>query len=280
MSHLREQAVVITGAGRGLGAAYARAAGALGAGVVVNDIDPAGAEAVAAAIRAEGGRAVAEVQDVRTTEGAQALVDRCIAEFGAITGLVNNAAIYVQTMFEFETLESLRAHLEVNVVGVFNCSKAALGPMLKQGGGSIVNVTSGAQTGQIKRSSYGATKGAVASFTYGWAGELKDRGIRVNAISPIAATAMSLDRPGLPDPSANAPLVTYLLSDLSKHVTGQVIRIDTGKLSIMTHPANRTPVLVNDAWTLEAVAEAFRTTLADKLLPVNVATYDIASVTV
>jgi len=278
MHELEGQAVVITGAGGGLGAAYARAAAMLGAKIVVNDVDGCAAEKVAAEIRQANQIAVAEPQDIRSPEGAQALVNRCLAEFGVITGLVNNAGVFFVEPFEQASLEHLRTLLDVNVIGTFNCARAAVGPMLRQGGGSIINVTSGAHTGQPGISSYGASKGAVASFTYGWACELKQRGIRVNAVSPLAFTPMAKHLPHLPPPEANVAPVLYLLSDRSKHISGQIIRIAGKKLSLMCHPANRAPVIERDEWTLDAVSEAFETTLAANQLPTDVATYEIARV--
>jgi hypothetical protein len=150
--------------------------------------------------------------------------------------------------------------------------------MLRQGDGSIVNIPSGAQAGHPTLSSYGATKGAVASFTYGWALELRDRGVRVNAVSPMAATPMTNYASHLPPAEVNSPPVLYLLSDASRAITGQVVRVIGKKLSLMCHPANIAPVLERDAWTLDAVAEAFEQTLAAKLAPVGVATYEIGSI--
>lgn len=278
MRELEGHAVVITGAGGGLGAAYARAAALLGAKIVVNNVDAGAAEKVAAEIRRANQVAVAEPQDIRFPEGAQALVDRCLSEFGAITGLVNNAGVFFVEPFEQASLEHLQTLLDVNVIGTFNCARAAIAPMLRQGGGSIVNVTSGAHTGQPGISSYGASKGAVASFTYGWACELKERGIRVNAVSPLAFTPMAKHLPHLPPPEANVAPVLYLLSDRSKHICGQIVRIAGKKLSLMCHPANRAPVIERDEWTLEAVSEAFETTLAANQLPTDVATYEISRV--
>jgi NAD(P)-dependent dehydrogenase (short-subunit alcohol dehydrogenase family) len=278
MADLKGKSVVITGAGQGIGAAYARAAASAGAKVVVNDINRETAEAVAQEIRKEGGTAVAEPQDVRDPKAAEALIRRCIDEFGAITGLVNNAALFVTGPFESETVDHLRALLETNVVGLFNCGRAAVGPMLRQGEGSIVNITSGAQTGQTGLSTYGATKGAVASLTYGWAAELRGRGVRVNAVSPMASSPMSNFNPHLPAPETNAPPVLFLLSDEARDLTGQVIRIVGRKLSVMCHPAIRAPVLERETWTLDDVVEAFRETLAANQVPTDVATYEIAGV--
>jgi NAD(P)-dependent dehydrogenase (short-subunit alcohol dehydrogenase family) len=278
MKDLEGHVVLITGAGSGLGAAYARAAAKLGAKIVVNDVNRDAAEKIAAEIRQANGMAVAEPQDIRNPQAAEALVKRCLSDFGAITGLVNNAGVFFSGPFEEASLDHLRALLEVNVIGTFNCARAAVGPMLRQGRGSIINVTSGAHTGQTGLSSYGASKGAVSSFTYGWAGELKDRGIRVNAVSPLAFTPMAKHLPHLPPPEANVAPVLYLLSDRSKQVTGQIIRITGTRLSLMCHPANRAPVLERDEWSLDSIAEAFETTLAANQLPTDVATYEIVRV--
>lgn len=275
---LQGHALIITGAGRGMGAAHARAAAAIGASVIVNDIDVEAAEMVAADIRATGGQAIAEGHNIADPRSAEAMVQHCISAFGAITGLVNNAAIQVDGPFEQSSLEELRRALEVNVVGLYNMVRAAIDPMLRQRRGSIVNITSGAQTGQNGLSLYGATKGAVASMTYALAGEYQDRGVRVNAVSPMASTRMSGHAATLPAPETNIGPVLYLLSDRSAPMTGQVVRITGRKLSLMSHPAIRAPILERDVWSADDVANAFDTTLADKLLPTNVAVYDIASV--
>lgn len=271
--------VVITGAGSGIGAAYAREAAGAGAHVVVNDIDAGRAEDCAAAIRDNGGRAIAQAGDVCIAADAEALIERCISEYGSITGLVNNAAVMTTASIEKSTADDFRRMLEVNVIGLFNCCRAALDPMVAQGSGSIINVTSGSHTGQANHSSYGASKGAVASLTYAWADELRGRGVRVNAMSPVGRSGMTLNSYRYPDPEANAPAVLYLLSDASRDVTGQILRIHGEKLSIMAHPANRKPVLQRDGgWTLDTVADAFQTTLGALQLPTNVATYDIVAV--
>jgi NAD(P)-dependent dehydrogenase (short-subunit alcohol dehydrogenase family) len=280
MTGLSGEAVVITGAGAGIGAACARAAAAAEAMVMVNDINVEGAESVAAEIRATGGRAVAHSGDVSQPEHAKALIEHCIAEFGFISGLVNNAGICLWGPLEEARIEDLRRMVEVNLFGVFNCARAAVGPMLARGRGSIVNITSGAQTGMKNLGSYGATKGAVASFTYCWSGELRDRGVRVNAVSPMAATAMATaGLPNHPPPEANAPIVLYLLSDRAKAVTGQVVRSHGRQLCLMNHPGIKTPVLERDGWwTLESVAKAFDETLAAQQLPTDLAVYEIAKV--
>ena len=249
------KAVVITGSGRGIGAAYARHAARHGASVVVSDVVPGSAEAVAEEIVAAGGTAVAHPADVTSWDATESLVERCVAEFGAIDGLVNNAGILTMGRVEEMDEASLRRVVEINLLGTAFCGVHAARRMLAQGRGSIVNVTSGTHTGQPRYGAYGATKGAIASFTYAWAADLDGSGVRVNAISPMAAGGMEAvgveywarrgePRPAgfdMPPAEANAPVVTFLLSDDAADVQGQVVRIDGRRLSLMAHPSVLAP---------------------------------------
>jgi NAD(P)-dependent dehydrogenase (short-subunit alcohol dehydrogenase family) len=289
--HLHGKAVVVTGAGRGVGAAYARGAAALGASVVVNDIDDALAQEVASGIRDAGGAAVARGADIANAGDAAALIDFCVASFGGIDGLVNNAGLLRLGRLESASESDFRAMFDANVIGTFNCAQHAIRRMYAQKRGSIVNVVSGAQTGLPALGGYSATKGAVASFTYTWAMEAQGSGVRINAVSPFADTRMTsatndyyaaqgkkVRTPSIA-PEANVPVVTYLLSDLSSHVNGQVVRITGTKLSLMTHPAILSPVLDNDAWTIESVSAAFRDTLGARQVPCGLSVYDVTHTT-
>jgi NAD(P)-dependent dehydrogenase (short-subunit alcohol dehydrogenase family) len=277
---LKSKAIVITGAGRGVGEAYASAAARHGAAVVVNDIDEVEAAAVVASIERNGGRAIAHVADVSSWDEAAGLIERCVAEFGRIDGLVNNAGIIKAGRPEDLTADHYRSMMEVNVLGTCYCGTHAIRQMLVQRSGVIVNVTSGAQAGTSLLAAYGATKGAVASLTYSWAIDLAESGIRVNAISPMAATRMynsSLrsDAPvsdEVPTPESNAGVMTFLLSDASAAIHGQIVRIDGGRLSLMNHPAILEPVLVREQWTAEDVATAFARELGNRPVTLGLAT--------
>lgn len=278
------RAIVVTGAGRGIGEACARELARLGAGVVVNDVDQDAARRVAGDILAKGGQAVAHPADISSRAAAAGLIECAVREFGRIDGLVNNAALMaVGDLVEYDE-QVLRRLLEVNVVGVVNCAAEAVTRMLEQGSGSIVNVTSGAHLGLPHMSLYAATKGAVASLTYAWAAETTGTGVRVNALSPFAVGHMTemtdryLMERGLADapfdapaPAANAPVVAFLLSERAAEIHGQVVRIDGGRLSLMTHPAITVPVLVRDSWSFEDVDRAFREVLAARQAPVGLA---------
>ncbi len=130
---LHGKAVVITGAGRGLGRVYALLAAREGARVVVNDIDADAAAEAVQAIRTEGGEAMADGHDIATWEGAGALVGACVERFGRIDGLVNNAGLYYLSRPQDERPERMRQIVEVNVLGPAFCGTHALRHMLAQG---------------------------------------------------------------------------------------------------------------------------------------------------
>lgn len=275
---LQGKAVVVTGAGRGIGAACARGIGRQGASVVVNDIDAEEARRTAEAIVAQGGKAIASAADVSNWDEAGRLVEACLAEFGKIDGLVNNAALYhIGTVGDLDPV-ICRALVEVNVLGPLYCTGHAVKPMLAQGAGSIVNVVSGAHMGMRGMGVYGATKGAVASMVYTWDLELEGTGVRVNAISPFGATDIldnsrrqlhkrygvepaAMGQPSssvqIQPPEANSPVVEYLLSDAAAGVHGQLVRIDSGEIQLYTHPALLLPSVRRDHWDAQAVAQAF-----------------------
>jgi len=278
---LNDKAIVVTGAGRGLGRAYAIMAAEHGAKVVVNDVDADVAEEVADEVRSAGGEATSVTQSVASWEGAAAIVQACLDSYGAIDGLVNNAAISTLLPAGRESEETVRRQVEINLVGSTFCGLQALRAMADQGHGSLVNVVSGAALGAAGRSVYGATKAGMIANTYAWAAEFHHAGVRVNALSPIAWTRLAAQveaelspdvpaalRPQHIDPAEIAPLPVYLLSDRSCHVTGQVLRFDTTGISVL-RPAEFLAPVEPSARTPEAVAETFATQVDALLQPVG-----------
>lgn len=266
------RAVVVTGAGQGLGRAFARHAARVGAAVVVNDVDAELARDTAEAITTAGGVAAVSTHSVADAGEARALVDLCVAEFGRLDGLVNNAALNYSALPWEEDPDRVRELVEVNVLGVIYTGLAAIRVM--RPGGSIVNISSGAALGQRALGTYAASKGAVASVTYSWALDLEAVGIRVNAVCPLARTRMVLAsersmRNCPPDrtPDRIAPLVTFLLGDRSLGVTGQVIRCNGPQLHIMGQPYFKSPVLTRESWDDESVARAFTEVFSAHLEP-------------
>lgn len=273
---LEGKAIVITGSGGGIGAACAKGTARLGASVIVNDVDAEAAEQTVREIRDEGYTAVACQADITDWDASGRLISSCIENFGRIDGLVNNAGLFhLNKMWDFDPAVA-RALVDVNVLGTMYCGVHAARAMIPQGSGSIVNVVSGAHVGMESTGIYGATKGAVASLVYAWAVELKEKGIRVNALSPLAANTrmarMNSEYRGddpeskLQQPEANAPVVEYLLSDRAEDVTGQIVRIDSGELQLYTHPALLQPPILRDSWTCADVADAFDSQLKARMV--------------
>jgi NAD(P)-dependent dehydrogenase (short-subunit alcohol dehydrogenase family) len=288
MGALDRKAIVITGAGRGMGEAHARLAAAEGAKVVVNDVDAREAERVANSIRRSGGEALARVADISAWEQAEELVQFCVSSFGSLDGFVNNAALFHMALPQEETEARVRRIFEVNVLGTAFCGYAALRYMLRKGSGSLVNISSGAQAGIRGMSAYGASKGAAASMTYNWALDVEGTGVRVNAVSPMAQTRMVKataefflshgqgegHQITIP-PENNSPIVIYLLSDLAKAVNGQVVRVQGRAMNLMTHPAALTPAVKRDNWSVRSVARAFSSALERRQLPLGMQSYDV-----
>lgn len=242
--------VLITGAGAGLGRAYALAFAAEGAHVVVNDIRREAAEAVAAEVRAAGGQALADDGDICSLAGAQAIVEAAVAAFGDVQVLVNNAGILRDRMFLSLSEEDWDAVMRVHLRGHF-CLSSVLGRRWrdqKKAGlpvdARIVNTSSGAGLqGSIGQSNYVAAKGGIAALTLVQAAELARYGITVNSLAPAARTAMT--EAGMPDmvkkpdsgfdvwdPMNVASIVVWLGSPLSAHVTGRCFEARGGELSI------------------------------------------------
>ena len=265
--------VIVTGAGRGLGRAFALDAAREGAAVVVNDVDGEAADAVVKEIAGFDGRAVASADSVSEWDGAARIVDRCRFAFGAVDGLVNNAGVATMAKPWEVDERSAAAMVQVNLLGTVFVGTHAIRAMRESsGGGAIVNVTSSGQLGISRLGVYGATKGSLASLTYSWALDLEDVGIRVNAFSPVADTAMSwmadIPKGVLPSPEHNAPAVTYLLSDLSSGLTGQVVQLRPPNiLEVVAHPQMTGHTATVDSFTATAVAASFGPVLRKNAQP-------------
>lgn len=273
--------VLVTGAGRGIGRATARHLAAAGSSVAVNDLDCALAEEVVEEIVAAGGRALAVPGSVADWDVAGRMVSDAVAHFGRLDGLVNNAGLHYQAMPWEEDPARVRALIEVNVLGSLYCAIHAVTCFRAQGSGAIVNIASAGALGAPQRAVYGASKGAILSFTYGLAGDLAPFGIRVNALAPLAATRMTDPtltagdddeadhgaRAGefaaMPDPAEIAPGIAWLLSDAAVSVTGRVVRFNGRRLSLIDPPALSDAHEERDYWTAEELGAALTRLTAD-----------------
>ena len=258
---LTGKVAIVTGAGGGLGAAYARALGAAGAAVVVNDVDRDAAARTAAAITAAGGRAAAREGAVGTSEVAQGLVDHAVKEFGRLDILVTNAGILRDAMLWKMTDEQFDDVIRVHLRGTFTCVRAAAVAMREQGdGGRIICIGSPTgQVGNIGQTNYAAVKAGIVGMTRTWAMELGRSGITVNAVIPVAATAMTSTVPflkpyvdaieagrplppfarrelGFGSPDDAAGLVVFLAGDAAAGISGQAVGIGGDRLALWSHP--------------------------------------------
>jgi NAD(P)-dependent dehydrogenase (short-subunit alcohol dehydrogenase family) len=248
MGMLDGKIAIVTGAARGLGAAYARAFAQEGAAVCVSDVlDPA---ATVAAIEQAGGRAIGLVADVADLAACESMVARTVEAFGGLDVLVNNAATFVdlprRTFLDIGTEEWDRV-MAINVRGSFNCAKAAVPALRRRGSGSIVNIASTTALKGIPFTlHYVTSKGAIIAMTRAMAREVGDSGIRVNALAPgltlseaVAAQheafapyveaslrGRALKRDQMPDDLVGAAV--FLASDASAFMTGQTLVVDGG----------------------------------------------------
>ena len=187
---LKDKVTIITGAAHGIGKAYAKRFAEEGAHVVIADIDASGGEATAKAILEAGGSAWARSTDVRSLPKLQGLMQETVKKFGRIDVLLNNAAIYVTQKLWKGPVEDLDLDewdrvIEVNLKGVFLCSKAAIPIMKQQHSGKIINIASGTFfSGSGNMPHYTTAKGGVVALTRVMARQLGEYGINVNCMTP------------------------------------------------------------------------------------------------
>jgi NAD(P)-dependent dehydrogenase (short-subunit alcohol dehydrogenase family) len=245
---LKEKVVIVTGGAQGIGRVYAERIANEGAAVVIADVvDP---NPAVEAIEQKGGTALGLQTDVTSEFSTQQMARQAAERFGRIDGLVNNAGIYASlTLKPFEEIsyEEWNKVLSVNVGGLFLCSRAVVPYMRKQGGGRIINISSGTPfKGTPLLLHYVTSKGAVIAFTRSLAKELGDANILVNAVAPgftlsdtvqkneqqmrlfrdVSVSARTLKRDQRPEDIAGT--VVFLLSDDSAFITGQTIVVDGG----------------------------------------------------
>jgi NAD(P)-dependent dehydrogenase (short-subunit alcohol dehydrogenase family) len=275
---LEGQAVVVTGAGRGIGREIALLAAASGALVVVNDLgtgsdgqgaDEGPAAAVVAEIEAGGGTAVADTSDVSSVDGADAIVAVAIESFGRIDAVVNNAGILRDKIFHHLSPEDFEAVLRVNLFGPFYVSRAAAPHFRSQGSGSFVHFTSASGLiGNFGQANYSAAKLGVVALSKSIALDMERFNVRSNCICPFAwsrliATVptetadedLRIERMKAMSADKIAPLAVFLASSLSGGVTGQIFGARRNEVFLFSQPRPIRLVHRAGGWTPEALAE-------------------------
>ncbi len=243
---LEQKVVIVTGGGRGIGAAICQAFANEGAHVVVADINESNAKEVAEKI---GGQTFGLALDVRSPEGAAGMAKSVIDKFGRIDVLMNNAGARVIKGLMQHTQEDWQQMLDINLTGPFTCSQAVLPQMMEQKSGNIINVASIASfMGRPNRVAYVAAKSGVLGLTRAMAADLSGKNIRVNAIAPgmVAspfnqsfaeaedtgpawASENLIGRWGQPEDIAGAAI--FLASDESSFINGSEIKVEGGWLA-------------------------------------------------
>jgi len=249
---LRGKTVLITGAGRGLGAAMAKSLARRGVNLALLDLDEAGLADVRAAVSALGVEAESYRANVAVEADVVGTFDRVVARFGRLDGVIANAGILRDGLLVKAkdgeivgklSLEHWRAVIDVNLTGVFLCGREAAERMIRLGsGGCIINISSLSRAGNFGQSNYSAAKAGVAALTVVWAKELARHGIRVNAIAPgfiktemvasmkpeiLEKMAAGIPMQRLGEPDEIAATVEFIFGN--DYVNGRVIEVDGGQ---------------------------------------------------
>jgi NAD(P)-dependent dehydrogenase (short-subunit alcohol dehydrogenase family) len=289
--------VVITGAGRGLGRAHALAFAAEGANVVVNDLgaslqgegtDISPAQEVVDQIEAMGGAAIVNGDDISDWDGAGNLVESAIEVFGGLDTVVTNAGIVRDRMFVNMTVDDWDAVIRVHLRGTFCPVKRAVeywraeSKQDRQRAARVVTTSSGAGLmGSLAQTNYAAAKAGIAAFTINIAAELGRIGVTANSIAPSARSRMTEDafaemmaKPesgfDAMDPANISPIVVWLGSEQSGHVTGRVFECAGGELSVADGWQHGTPVDKGDRWEPSELGPVVDQLLADAPAPAAV----------
>jgi NAD(P)-dependent dehydrogenase (short-subunit alcohol dehydrogenase family) len=284
---------LITGAGRGIGRAMALAMAREGAAIVVNDAGVAvdgtalgerPADTVAAEIRAAGGAAIADAGSVSAWAEARAMVAAGVREFGRLDFVVNNAGILRDAIFHKMTESQWDEVIAVHLKGAFNVSRAAAEFFREQQSGAVLNMTStSGLIGTFGQANYAAAKLGMVALTRSIALDMRRFNVRANAIAPFAWTRMTETIPAGPgtaapqraetvrslQPEDPVPLATWLVSDGSAQVSGQVFMVRGAEIVLFSLPRPVAGLHQPGGWTAAAV-QARMAELAPRFIPLEV----------
>ena len=277
---LSGKVAIVTGSGRGLGLAYARELARHGAAVVINDVDANVASEAVKTIESDGGRAVAVVAPVGSTEVARQLVATAVDAFGRLDILVTNAGILRDKSLLKMTDEDFDLVINVHLRGTFTCVREAFAYFKENGiAGRIITIGSPTgQRGNFGQTNYAAAKAGIVGMVRTWALEMKKAAVTVNAVIPVAATAMTKTVPyfqkaveadergeampsffrhelGFGTADDVSGLVAFLASDDAANITGQAIGAGGDRLQVWTHPEAATTEYREGGWSYQALSE-------------------------
>lgn len=288
MGTLDGKRIVVTGASRGLGRAFAIAVAAEGAQVVVNGTNANLIADLVDSITSAGGVAVPAVGSVADDALAESMIHACVDSFGGIDAVVNNAGIVRDRTLMNMTPEEFDEVVAVNLRGTWSVSRHAAKAMRESGGLILQVVSNAAFVGSVGQTNYAASKAGVMGMLYSWDVELKRFGIRTNALWPIAQTDMTqvvfdnatkraadAGQPaptpaqlGFGTPESVAPIVVYLCSDRAAHLRSQLVTFNGSKLGLWSHP-HESVLDRRERWSVDDLADA----LSRATEPVHVVQY-------
>ncbi|MCG6925564.1 MAG: SDR family oxidoreductase [Acidobacteria bacterium] len=245
---LRDRVAVVTGAGRGIGAATSQMLARAGAHVALLDRDAAGVTRTAEAIGLAGGEALPFTNDITDSFAVERTLDRVMEEWGRLDVLVNNAGELREAPLDDLTDDDLEESLDINLRGTLVVTRAAVPLMMARGSGRVLSAASmSTRIGAVGLTAYAASKAAVVGMTRTWARELGPRGITANAVAPglidsettravpageLEATLSRLPARRLGQPDEVAAVYLFLASDLASFINGAVVGVDGGLLLV------------------------------------------------
>ncbi len=275
---VQDKVILVTGAGRGIGAEVAKLAAAEGAAVVVNDLggtvggegaDLTPAEQVVADIEASGGAAIANGGSIADWDDAQAMVQQAVDAFGRIDGVINVAGILRDRIFHKMSVEEWDAVLGVHLTGYFKVARAAAPHFRQQSSGSFVHFTSNSGlVGNVGQANYAAAKLGVVGLSKSIALDMGRFQVRSNIVSPSAFTRMietiptndpnkasHVERQKQMKPEKIAPLCVYLMSDSAEDITGQIFYCRANEVMLMSQSRPLRSIHREGGWTCETLHE-------------------------
>jgi NAD(P)-dependent dehydrogenase (short-subunit alcohol dehydrogenase family) len=284
--------VLVTGAGRGIGRAIALSLAKSGWSVVANDLgagpegdgaDEGPAQEVVREIRDSGGRAIASAADISDWEASRAMVSSAVEEFGRLDGVVNCAGILRDAIFHKMTLEEWDSVLQVHLKGSFCVSRAAAEVFRQQSSGAFVHMTSTAGLiGNLAQANYSAAKSGIVGLSRSISLDMQRYNVRSNAIAPFAwsrligtlpeqtpAEKARVARMRKMTPEQIAPLVSYLLSEDSRDISGQVFVVRGNEVMLMSQPRPIRTMARLDGWSHDSLAAQFGPAIRSSLVPLE-----------
>lgn len=275
---VRDKVILVTGAGRGIGAEIAKLAASEGAKVVVNDLgstvdgdgtDATPAQQVVDAIASNGGEAIANGGSIADWDDAQAMVAQAVDTFGRIDGVINVAGILRDRIFHKMSPEEWGAVIGVHLTGYFNVARAAAEHFRKQSSGAMVHFTSNSGLiGNIGQANYAAAKMGTVGLSKSIALDMARYRVRSNIVSPSAFTRMietiptndpnkasHVERQKRMLPEKIAPLCVYLMSDVAEEISGQIFYVRANEIMLMSQMRPMRSVHRDGGWSCQTLHE-------------------------